>query len=64
MNGKIKRLIADKKFGFIVGDGNKEYFFHASALKNTRFDDLEVGQEVEFEDSEGEKGPRAEDIYV
>lgn len=64
MTGKIKRLIADKKFGFIIGDDGQEYFFHQSALKNTTFDEVSVGQEVEFEDSDGEKGLRAEDIFV
>jgi CspA family cold shock protein len=63
MNGKVKR-ITDKGFGFILGDDKKEYFFHSSALKNVKFDDLREGTEVTFEDAEGTKGPRAEDIYV
>ena len=64
MNGVIKRLVKDKKFGFILGSDKKEYFFHSSALKNTHFEDLGEGQEVTFEDSEGEKGLRAEDVFV
>jgi len=63
MKGTIKMLVKDKKFGFITAEG-KDYFFHHSALKNASFEDLSKGQEVEFEDSEGEKGARAEDIYV
>jgi CspA family cold shock protein len=66
MKGTVLRIVADKGFGFIrATDGdNKEYFFHRSALKNVSFSELAEGDEVEFEDSEGEKGPRAEDIYV
>lgn len=63
MTGIIKRLIKDKRFGFIGAEG-KEFFFHASALKNVNFEDLTEGREVTFEDAEGSKGPRAEDIYV
>ena len=64
MKGTIKKLLSDKKCEFITGDDRKDYFFHSSALKNAKFDDLGEGQECEFEDAEGEKGPRAEDVYV
>ena len=64
MKGTIKTLLEKKRCGFITGEDGKDYFFHQSALKNAKFDELGVGQEVEFEDAEGEKGPRAEDVYV
>ena len=64
MNGTIKRLVADKGFGFILaGDGN-EYFFHNSACSSTRFDDLQEGQAVTFESGQGPKGPRGEIVRV
>ena len=63
MIGTIKKLLKEKNCGFITCR-NKDYFFHASALKNIRYDELVEGQEVEFEDVEEQKGPRAEDIYV
>jgi cold shock protein len=64
MTGRIIRITRDKGFGFIKGQNNQDYFFHKSALKNVAFADLTEGQDVTFEDSEGEKGLRAEDIYV
>lgn len=64
MKGKVKTLVANKGFGFIQGTDNVQYFFHKSSVKNGRIEDMEVGDEVEFEESEGEKGPRAEDIYL
>lgn len=64
MKGKIKRLVNDKGFGFIAAEDGKEFFFHKSAVKNAKFEDLNEDDAVEFEDSEGPKGPRAEDIYV
>ena len=64
MTGTIKRLVSDKGFGFILaGDGN-EYFFHNSACSQTPFDDLREGQAVTFEQGQGPKGPRGENVRV
>ena len=59
--GTIKKLISDKGFGFIAGDG-AELFFHQSAVEGTSFDDLREGQAVEYTKGEGPKGPRAENV--
>ncbi len=64
MTGTIKKLLTDKRCGFIRGENKIDYFFHEKALKNAKYNDLGEGQEVTFEDSEGTKGPRAEDVYV
>lgn len=65
MNGTVKTLQTDKGYGFILGEDGNEYFFHHSALKNAKIEDLRKGQEVTFEDSEGKGGrPRAEDVFV
>jgi CspA family cold shock protein len=63
MTGTIKKLLTDKRCGFITA-GGKDYFFHASNLKNADYEALEEGREVTFEDADGLKGPRAEDVYV
>lgn len=36
MNGTIKRLVAEKGFGFILADDGHEYFFHNSAYVQRR----------------------------
>lgn len=59
-HGMIKRL-NEKKFGFILGERG-ELFFHQSALQDTTFGDLRVGQQVEYEEELGPKGPRAENV--
>lgn len=64
MTGTIKTLLKDKRCGFIQGEDKRDYFFHQSALKNTEYDKLQLGDDVTFEDSEGAKGLRAEDVYV
>jgi CspA family cold shock protein len=64
MTGVVKRLNKNQGFGFIRGEDGKEYFFHRSALKNIDVNTIVEGQEVTFEETEGPKGLRAEDVYV
>jgi CspA family cold shock protein len=61
--GTIKRL-TDKGFGFISTGGEKDLFFHSSALEGVSFDQLQVGQRVSFTEGRGDKGPRAEGVKV
>ncbi len=64
MSGTIKRLVSDKGFGFVsVGEGS-EYFFHQSACNSVQFDDLRECQAVTFEEGQGPKGPRAENVRL
>lgn len=62
MLGKIKNVIADKGYGFIIAEDGKEYFFHHSALLDGAIGDLKKGFEVSFKLGQGPKGPRAEDV--
>ena len=59
--GTIKKLIADKGFGFISGEGG-ELFFHHSSLEGTAIEALRVGQAVTYEEGRGPKGLRAEKV--
>lgn len=61
--GTIKRL-TDKGFGFIEVRPGKDMFFHLSSVEGCQFDDLQEGQKVEFNEGEGPKGPRAENVRV
>ena len=60
--GTIKRL-TDRKYGFILGEQG-ELFFHESALQGTTFEELREGQQVEYEEGSGSKGPRAENVRL
>ncbi len=57
--GKIKRLMRDRGFGFIAATDGKEVFFHRSELQDVEFDDLSEGDSMEFEITQGKKGPQA-----
>ena len=61
--GTIKKLIADKGFGFIDGERG-DLFFHHSALEGTSIEELREGQAVISEEGRGPKGPRAENVKL
>ena len=62
MQGTIKRL-TDKGFGFITPDGgDKDLFFHSSALVDVTYDQLQVNDRVSFDTEDSEKGPRATNV--
>lgn len=61
--GKIARLITDRGFGFISREGEeKDLFFHSSELQGVEYNELNEGDQVEFEVSEGPKGLNATKI--
>ena len=64
LTGTIKRVMSDKGFGFVASESGTEYFFHQSACSGVRFDELREGQAVAFDEGEGPKGPRAENVTL
>ena len=60
--GTVKRVVADRGFGFIVDASGTEYFFHRSSIAN--FDALRGDEAVTFEIEDGPKGPRANPVTV
>jgi len=62
--GTIAKLM-DRGYGFITPEGSeKDLFFHADSLENVAFNDLNVGDAVEFEEAESDKGPNAINVTV
>jgi cold shock protein len=58
--GTIKKVVADRGFGFITAEDEKEYFFHRDGLDSSlTFERLIGGEKVEFEIEQSPKGPRA-----
>ncbi len=74
MNGTIKTLVKDKKFGFIEREGQeagaKNLFFHSEDLSGVTFEELKdedkvtgtKGDKVTFDEVMGEKGPAAKNV--
>lgn len=61
--GTIKKVVAERGFGFIAAEDAKEYFFHRDGLDSSlSFDRLIGGERVEFEIEQSPKGPRASHV--
>lgn len=57
--GKIKKIVTERGFGFIELDEGKDVFFHCSGVPGGKFGDLEEGDKVNFEVEQSQRGPRA-----
>jgi CspA family cold shock protein len=61
--GTVKWFNDSKGFGFITPeDGGKDVFVHFSSIKGDGFKSLAEGQKVEFEITDGQKGPQASNV--
>ena len=62
--GTVKWFNNQKGFGFSTGEDGKDVFVHFSGLNMEGFKTLNEGQTVEYEVTEGEKGPQAVNVTV
>ncbi|MFI0424297.1 cold-shock protein [Spongiactinospora rosea] len=61
--GTVKWFNAEKGFGFIAPDGGApDVFVHYSEIVGNGYRSLEDGQRVEFEITQGQKGPQASQV--
>ena len=61
--GSVKWFNAEKGFGFIAPeDGGPDVFAHYSAITTSGYRTLEENQKVQFEVTQGPKGPQASNI--
>ncbi|WP_196161608.1 cold-shock protein [Reinekea sp. G2M2-21] len=62
--GTVKWFNETKGFGFIEQENGPDVFAHFSAIEGGGFKTLAEGQKVEFNVTQGQKGPQAENIVA
>ena len=62
--GTVKWFNNQKGYGFITAEGGKDVFVHFSGLNMEGFKTLEEGAAVEFDITDGAKGPQAVNVEV
>ena len=62
--GTVKWFNDKKGYGFISSDSGTDVFAHFSAINGEGFKTLAEGQKVEFDLTDGKKGPQAENIVA
>ena len=62
VTGKVKFFNDSKGFGFIEQEQGPDVFVHFSAINGSGFKTLAEGQQVQFNVTDGEKGPQAENV--
>ncbi len=61
--GTVKWFSAEKGFGFITpDDGSADVFVHFSAIAGEGYRNLDEGQKVSYEVTQGQKGPQAAEV--
>lgn len=61
--GSVKWFSAEKGYGFITPDeGTKDVFVHHSAIQSDGFRTLNEGDKVEYDVTQGQKGPQATNV--
>lgn len=64
MKGTVRWFNKRKGYGFISDEQGKDVFVHYSGINMEGYKNLEEGQSVEFELTQGEKGPQATNVVV
>lgn len=62
--GHVKWFNESKGFGFLQQDNGGDVFVHFSAIVGTGYKTLAEGQRVQFEVTQGQKGPQASNVQV
>jgi CspA family cold shock protein len=60
--GTVKWFNAEKGFGFIAPESGEDVFVHFSAIQSAGYRSLDEGQTVEFDITQGQRGPQAANV--
>jgi len=63
-NGTVKWFNSEKGFGFIERTDGNDLFVHFSSIVGDGYKSLEEGQTVEFDITDGQRGPQASNVVA
>ena len=61
--GKITELKPDQDFGYLTTNEGALLYFHRNSVMNGGFDELEIGESVQFVQAMGDTGPTANKVW-
>ncbi len=64
LSGRVARLVAEERYGFIAGIDGREFYFSAMNLANGNYDHLAEGDEVHFLEDAGSQGLQARRVTL
>lgn len=64
MTGTVKWFNAEKGYGFIKDEEEKDIFVHFSSINSDGYKTLEEGQKVTYDLVESDRGPQAKNVTV
>ena len=64
MTGTVKWFNAEKGYGFIKDEEEKDIFVHFSSINSDGYKTLEEGQKVTYDLVESDRGPQAKNVRV
>ncbi|MBD3619406.1 MAG: HPF/RaiA family ribosome-associated protein [Chromatiales bacterium] len=63
-HGQVTSLVPMEDYGRILTSDGRDIYFHRNSVLNADFERLEIGDEVRFDEEQGEQGPKATTVRV
>jgi len=63
MLGHVVELVAERKYGFLATEDGGQLYFHRNSVAGEGFEDLRVGDAVEYAPAMGDKGSAAARVW-
>lgn len=61
--GRVREIFPGEEYGFIEDSDGRIVYFHRNSVAGDGWQGLDTGDEVEFEEEQGDKGPQAVAVY-
>ncbi|MGD8339760.1 MAG: HPF/RaiA family ribosome-associated protein [Gammaproteobacteria bacterium] len=63
-HGKVSELYPSEDYGRITASDGRLIYFHRNSIIDASFDDLSLGDEVRFDEEQGDEGPQATTVRL